>query len=897
MVELFGPLAAFSSGFSADAVSLKTAGLSTTLVSQLLISAVFPIIYRKQISSSLTRSEQLFSAFMDHLPACAWIKTTDGRYMYINERVKQLLPFEGNYLGKTDEELWSSDMADEYRENDLKVISTGQKLETVESYDINGGQRVLLVTKFPIFDESGSIVMVGGTCVDITEHKRVEEALHESEQQYRDIFQNAVEGIFQTTSDGKFICCNPALVKMFGFSSAEELIRERADISKQLYVDPKRREEFKRQLEAQGVVEAFEFEAYRKDGSTIWLSENVRAVRDEAGRLLYYEGTTQDVTERRKADDALRLFRALIDRSTDKIEVIDPDTLRFLDCNKSAHQLLGYSREEFLTLSVYDIDANVNQSMVERIEAELDKTGFATFESVHRRKDGSTFPVEISLRTVRLERDYRLAVVRDITERKLAEEALRQAEQKYRELFENAKDAIYVHDLDGRYTSLNRAAEQMIGCPREEILGRHFSDFVAPECLEDVRSNLCKKLLKKSETSYEVEVITKTGKRVPVDVNSRLIYQNGKPVGVQGTARDITERKRAEESLKESERQMADGERLAHVGSWSRDLKNNHLTWSDELYRIFGVNQRQFKPTFEAVVDAVHLEDREVLKRVVKTSLSSKKPFNVHFRINRPDGKERIIQSRGHILCDDQGNATRMFGAAQDVTDRKRAEESSKRFSRRLIEAQEAERQTIARELHDEIGQVLTAVRVGLDAVKRGVPADAVSPQLEANIAIVDQALKRVRDLSLELHPVLLDDLGLPAALRWYTDGYALRTGIATELRLENLKDSDRFPRELETVCFRVVQEALTNVVRHANARQVLITLKLNCNYLNLTIKDDGRGFDVVALQKRSAGQVTLGVRGMEERAQALDGSLTIESSPLNGTEVQLALPFSRSKQ
>jgi PAS domain S-box-containing protein len=163
---------------------------------------------------------------------------------------------------------------------------------------------------------------------------------------------------------------------------------------------------------------------------------------------------TLDITERKCAEESLKLFRNLIDQSSDAIEVIDPITFRFVDCNESAHRSLGYSREEFLSLTIFDIDPLATPSSIARSNEEMKESGSATFESVHCRKDGATFPVEINVKLVELEKIYRLAVVRDITGRKQAQEALRQSEERYRELFDNAKDAIYVHDLSGRYVSL-----------------------------------------------------------------------------------------------------------------------------------------------------------------------------------------------------------------------------------------------------------------------------------------------------------------------------------------------------------------------------------------------------------------------------------------------------------
>ena len=370
-----------------------------------------------------------------------------------------------------------------------------------------------------------------------------------------------------------------------------------------------------------------------------------------------------------------------------------------------------------------------------------------------------------SLRTDGVQTPIVRGIARDITERRRAEEALRESEERYRELFENAKDAIYVHDLSGRYVSVNRATEALSGYRREEIIGRHFSNFVAPTHLKNARENLCRKLDDARETAYEVDIVTRDRRRVPVEIVSRLIYENGIPVGIQGTARDITERRRAQEAFRT--------------------------------------------------------------------------------------------------------------------------------FSQRLIEVQEAERQHIARELHDEIGQVLTAVRINLVSVQSSCQTDACRPQVDESIAIVDEALSRVRELSLELRPSLLDDLGLASALRWYVDRYAQRTGIVAEV-VNGFEGNGRLPRDLETVCFRIAQEALTNVARHAQAKHVYVELRHRSRKLLLTIRDDGVGFNAEQVMNNASSDSALGLRGMRERAHAVRGVIEINSTLNAGTLVFASFPLNR---
>ena len=351
-----------------------------------------------------------------------------------------------------------------------------------------------------------------------------------------------------------------------------------------------------------------------------------------------------------------------------------------------------------------------------------------------------------------------------MAERKRTEVALRESEERYRELFENARDAIYVHDLEGNYTRVNRATETLTGYEREELVGHNIAELVPVEQLRYVRESFCAKVAEQGETSYEIDVLAKDGRRVPIEVRSQAIYENGVMVGVQSTARDITERKLAQEGLK--------------------------------------------------------------------------------------------------------------------------------MFSRQLIEAQEDERRRIARELHDQVGQILIAVKMNLHTEKQVSQASDVSCYIKDNIEAVDEALRLVRDLSVELRPPVLDDFGLVTALHWYVDRYTKRTGLEVNVVIDMPDENERFSRELETACFRIAQEALTNIVRHAQANQVLLQLVKDGNVLLLSVEDNGVGFDPESLRKRAPRAATLGLISMQERAHAAGGTIEIDSASSHGTKVRFMLPL-----
>jgi signal transduction histidine kinase len=210
-------------------------------------------------------------------------------------------------------------------------------------------------------------------------------------------------------------------------------------------------------------------------------------------------------------------------------------------------------------------------------------------------------------------------------------------------------------------------------------------------------------------------------------------------------------------------------------------------------------------------------------------------------------------------------------------------------LSERLLDVQETERRTISRELHDELGQALTAVKLNLQGIRRASGA-AIGGALDDSIEIVERAITSARDLSLQLRPSLLDDLGLAAALRWYADRVARRSELEAQVTAQ--LPETRLPSALETACFRIAQEAVTNVARHAHATRFTVNLRQEAGALLLTVSDDGRGFDVAAVMRTPADGRSLGLVGMAERANLAGGELVIDSSPQRGTTVVVRVPL-----
>ena len=357
-------------------------------------------------------------------------------------------------------------------------------------------------------------------------------------------------------------------------------------------------------------------------------------------------------------------------------------------------------------------------------------------------------------------------------------------------------------------------------------------------------------------------------------------------------------RKRAEEALFQRQSELSEAQRLASIGSWEWDILTDGLTYSDELRRIYGFEGEDRSSPNKAFSDAIHRDDRARRNAAMAAALGGGPPYNVEFRIIRPDKSVRFVHSLGQLICNEAGKPVRVIGMAQDITERKRAakelEKANHRLrflSRRLFHLQEEERRHLARELHDEVGQALTAAKINLQAAMKESDG-AKSKRIDETTAILEQLLGQVRQISLDLRPSTLDDLGLVPALRSLLDQQGRRASVAVHLSAKNMPEN--LDPEIQTTCFRITQEAITNAVRHANATRIDVDLGCENGTLRLQVRDNGKGFDADSAQAQTVG---LGLIGMKERAALVDARARIISSPNKGTMVEVFLPLTSSPE
>jgi PAS domain S-box-containing protein len=329
---------------------------------------------------------------------------------------------------------------------------------------------------YPVKGADGNILEVVLVHEDITERTEAEEERSRAEEKYRGIFENAVEGIFQTTVEGRFVTANPALSHMFGYASPEEMLENVSNIAEQLYVDPERREEFGWLVRRDGFVSGFEMQAYRKDGGVMWASVSARAVRDAAGELVGYEGTVEDITERKRTEEALRqseeLYRTVVEQAAENIFIVDVETRRILESNPTFYGSLGYSPEEIRRLTLYDVVGHDREGIDRNIGRVVAQGRHFIGERRYRRKDGSLIDVEVSASAISYDgREALCVVAHDVTERKRAESALREIREAERRRIARELHDIVLQDLTYALQSL-RVARRMPETNRDEEMER-----------------------------------------------------------------------------------------------------------------------------------------------------------------------------------------------------------------------------------------------------------------------------------------------------------------------------------------------------------------------------------------------------------------------------------------
>ncbi|OPY65199.1 MAG: Sporulation kinase A [Syntrophorhabdus sp. PtaU1.Bin050] len=512
---------------------------------------------------ALIKKEEFFRSLFNATEDIAFLMETDGTVALANDKARQFYgiphrPPTGAPVSIY--ELIPADRVAGAKRRVRSVVETGKALRFEGLHAGNVFENSL----YPVFGEDGDVQRIAVYARNITERKKMEASLQKAEEKYRNIYENATEGNFQISPEGRFLSANPALARIHGYVSPQELAQSVINVPRQLYVDSRDHDRLMGLLRTEGAVQNFEARMYRKDGSLHWISVNVRVVRASNGKPLYYEGTMQDITKRKEAEDALseseERYRVSIEHSNDAVAIIRGDTTEYV--NRRFIDIFGYeSRNEVIGASIFIVvhpDDRDRVIAINRMRQE-GKPVSSRYEFKGIRKDGTEIYVEVSAATI----VYRgtpvyLVYLRDITERKQAEEALRNERNRFQALSDNAPFGIMVINQDNVFTYLNPKFKELFQYDLTDIPnGREWFKKAFPDIgyREEAISSwaIDVKNTKRGERAHRTFTITcKDGTKKTVNFVPVRLVTGEYLISLD----DITERIQAQEALMKSHREL-----------------------------------------------------------------------------------------------------------------------------------------------------------------------------------------------------------------------------------------------------------------------------------------------------------------------------------------------------
>jgi two-component system, cell cycle sensor histidine kinase and response regulator CckA len=547
-----------------------------------------------------------------------------------------------------------------------------QKPESVPNrYDVH-----LLNAKGEVRDTTLSIGLIPAThqsvvsMLDITERKRAEEELSAVNMRQQAILAAVPDIIMEVDNKKIYTWANKAGMDFFGndvigkeasyyfegdqdtYNVAQPLFNGNEDI---IYIESWQR---------------------RKDGEKRLLAWWCRVLKDRSGNVTGALSSARDITERKQAEEALReseeSYRKLFENHSAIKIILDPDTGTILDANNAAVQYYGWTREELKQMNIHQINTLIHEE-VNDLMHQVKLEGRTHFEFCHRRADGSIRDVEVFSSRIEMKgKDVLHSIIHDITERKRVEEALRDSEEIFKQFMDHSPVYVFFKDENIRAIRLSKNFETMLGKPMAELLGKNMEDLFPSE-------------LAKSMVADDMRIL-KEGKEIIVDeeLNGRYyttikfpLHIEGKPRYLAGYTIDVTERRQAEEALRESERQLNETQKMAQLGHWIWDVRTGDVEWSEEVFKTFQLDPKTFTPQIDSIMAlSPWPKDHERDKELIRKAMESHEKGSYEQRFLRPDKSIGYYFSTFLGKYDDVGNLIFIVGTVQDITERKQAEET-----------------------------------------------------------------------------------------------------------------------------------------------------------------------------------------------------------------------------
>jgi PAS domain S-box-containing protein len=533
---------------------------------------------------------------------------------------------------------------------------------------------------------------------DITERKTAEAALREAEEKYRGIFEGALEGIYRTSFEGKNLAANPAMAKMLGYDSAQEVVSTITDTAQQVWLDPNERPQFLRLLEQHGVVRGYERQFKRKDGTAIWVSLNSRVVYGKDGRALYTEGFIEDITERKRMEDALRQSEekfATAFRCSPAVVTLCSLTegSRLVDVNRAFESAYGYRREEAIGRSAEELGIWVDSREFDESAKQFRETGrLFDFERRFRKKNGEIGIGLTSSESIELDgKPFALSATLDITERKEAEARLEAQHERFQRIVEGTDAGYFRMGMDGRYEDANPAWLRLHGFARkEDAIGQHFSTGQVPQdasrAVEIVEALMRGGLARSGEFSR----LLPDGTIGYHSFSANPVFDGGRVIGVEGFIIDITEQMKTQALYELISENAADV-------IWIWDLKEGRCAYvspSVRQLRGFSPEEVVAQPLEQAMPGDTYRAlgaETESRRAAVEAGDESARIRTNEVEYFRKDGTTVATETVTKLVSDGQGKVRYIIGVSRDITGLKRAQAEKARTEDQLRQAQKLE--------------------------------------------------------------------------------------------------------------------------------------------------------------------------------------------------------------
>ncbi len=728
---------------------------------------------------------------------------------------------------------------------------------------------------------------IEGVVIDITERKKAEEMLRVAEERFYKAFRASPDAItISRMADGTLIEVNDMWEKILGYSRAESVGTNTVALG--VWSDPAIRRKCVKQLQKTGSLRNFETDLRRKTGELCQVSLSSERLEIEGEQCLLT--IIRDITERKKADEALHFTRFALDNAGDAMVCLGQDA-HYIDVNDAFCRSVGYSREELSSMTAHDIDPNYSAKIWAEFWEKLKRKGSLTFESCHRRKDGKVTPVEVTVTFFKYEgKEYHFGFARDITERKKADEAIRNERDNLLNTLNAMKDGVYIINQQNDIVFANPSTVEEFGPYEGKKCYEYFHNFEKPCSWCDSRA-ICAGKIVRSDWFFP-----KTGKTYEV-VHAPFSETDGS-ISKLSIIRDITERKRMEDALRDSEeRYRALVETSGQAGEGiiivqdTEDREGAIVFANDEYCRITGYSKEELlnKTAWDLIASDMIPEIKEMYRR---RQAGEDVPRHYEVGTVRKDGGVVPTESFMGIMKYHGKIATVAY--TRDITERKRMEEAlrqSEQTIRRLAKAaasaHEEERHRVSLEVHDRISQTLTGAFHQLQALE-SIPMENAEAQqiLKRASDLLQESIHESRNIMEDLYSPVLSDFGIAAVIDEELSRFQEETRCCTRF---DERCAGGLTPEVGLTAYRIFREALANIKRHAiGVTEVRVSLSCEAGVVSLQVKDNGPGFDVeVALQNMLVG----GLKGMQRRAELGGGTFEVVSSRGYGTTVTVCLP------